>query len=117
MRNSDGSKAHEWSETAEPIRHLPVWLARFANFVVGWTDDKCTAGCGYPITGRYRVEIEKYGDTSIMMGVCSLKGACEEAVRTDPKNAAGQRYAEWRPELIEDLKSRPVPVPTVLITY
>lgn len=104
-------------EIEERIRRWPVWFARLANRLIGWTDSSCAADCGYPISGRFRVEIEKVGETSVMMAVCSLRGACEQSVRENPRDEFGRRYPEFRPEIVAAIRERKQDAPVVLISH
>lgn len=91
----------------EPIRRLPVWLARLANRMIGWTTDACSGGCGYPITRRFNYELEVIGDAHVVMLICSLGGECERVVSSDPRDEIGRSYADFRPSVVDMLRSNP----------
>jgi hypothetical protein len=100
----------------EDIRRWPVWFARLANALVGWTSMYCAANCGYPITSRFTTEIEQYGDTRIVAGICSLHGECEHLASKHPRDDQGRSYPDFRPEIIANLKATSEPVPIVRLT-
>lgn len=92
--------------TEESIRRWPVWFARLANRVIGWTDEYCTGGCGYPVTRRFTYELEKIDGVSVMMTVCSVDSECYRKVEQDPRDEFGNSYADFRPSIVGDLKAQ-----------
>jgi hypothetical protein len=96
------TKIDETSE--ERVRKWPVWFARLSNLFIGWTANYCAAGCGYPITNRFNYKLETYKDVPIRMAICSVGGECEEKVKSDPRDEAGNSYADFRPLVIESIK-------------
>lgn len=91
----------------EPIRRWPVWFARLANRVIGWSSEACAGGCGYPLTGRFSYELEVVGKTRVVMGICSLGGRCEREVQRDPRDEDGASYADFRPGIITNIAKHP----------
>ena len=88
----------------EMIRRQPLWFARFANRLIGWTDDYCAGGCGYPITGAFSKQIDTVEGIPVKVLLCSLNGECEETATTDPRDGSGRRYSDVRPEIVQAVK-------------
>lgn len=85
----------------EGVRRWPVWFARLANRIIGWTDMYCAGGCGYPVTGLYDIEVDKIKGTSVKMMLCSLDSDCSRKVEaTQAADDTGMRYSEIRPQLV-----------------
>ena len=104
-------------DTAELVTRWPRWFARLANRIVGWTDEYCAGGCGYPITRRFSREIERYGDTAIVAPVCSLESPCSK--RIDEHAVEIFDYTNTRPDIIatlNELNAEGHPIPQIRLS-
>lgn len=90
----------------EPIRKVPVWLARLANRIPGihWTNDYCVGGCGRPVRTKCVVVLETIDGVPVQGRLCSLGGECEYSFLRDPRDQTGQHYSEIRPLLVEAIQ-------------
>lgn len=89
--------------TDEPIRRWPVWFARLANRVIGWTTSYCYGNCGYPVSTTLTHELERVGDIPIVVALCSTTGVCFRRVSENPHGPNGERYSEFRPQVLSAL--------------
>lgn len=91
----------------ERIRRWPLWFARLANHIVGWTTETCAAGCGYPVTRRFRHPIETIDGCEVVMLLCSTHSDCEWDVMSKFRDGTGATYAEIRPDIIKMIALHP----------
>jgi hypothetical protein len=88
----------------ESIRRWPVWVARLANRVIGWTSEACAAECGYPVTRRFSYELEVIGNARVVMLLCSVGGVCEERLKSNETNRV---YSGLRPGIVALIEKHP----------
>lgn len=95
-------------KTEEPVRRLPVWLARLANLLIHWTDRYCVAGCGYPVTTQWYTEIERIDGVIVAYALCGVGNVCHQRVTASLMGDQFKTgYAEMRPSIIEAITVNP----------
>jgi hypothetical protein len=99
----------------EPIRRHPKWLARLSNTLFGWTTHYCSGGCGYPVSGAIFADIDRINETPVRVALCALEGPCFDRATTDPRDAQGTPYADFRPQLVEHI-GQGEPVAEILLS-